>query len=94
MDFGWSLWKTQKSAVFSQKAKNYLLDVCWAGEETSKAIASNVAFQLSGLRDDTGPETLSTIDWLIEQQIARYFSRLYDVTKIGLLTKFPLCKYE
>ena len=54
MDFGWALWKTQKAAVFSQKAKNYLLDVCWAGEETSKATASNVASQISVLRDDTG----------------------------------------
>ena len=27
-DFGWALWKTQKTATFSQKAENYLLDVC------------------------------------------------------------------
>ena len=40
MDFGWALWKTQKAAAFSQKAKNYLLDVCLTGEETSKATAS------------------------------------------------------
>ena len=53
-DFGWALWKTQKTATFSQKAKNYLLDVCWTGEETSKATASNVASQISSLRDDTG----------------------------------------
>ena len=30
--------KHKKTAAFSQKAKNYLLDVCWTGEETSKAI--------------------------------------------------------
>ena len=33
-DFGWALWKTQKTATFSQKGKNYLLDVCWTVEET------------------------------------------------------------
>ena len=54
VDFGWSLLETQKAAAFSQKAKNYLLDVCWTGEETSKATASNVASQISSLRDDTG----------------------------------------
>ena len=52
-DFGWALWKTQKTATFSQKAENYLLDVCWAREETSKATASNVIPQISRLRDDT-----------------------------------------
>ena len=44
VDFGWALWKTQKTATFSQKAKIYLLDVCWTGEETCKATASNVTF--------------------------------------------------
>ena len=43
MDFAWALWKTQKPATFSQKAKNYLLDMSWTGEETSKATASNNA---------------------------------------------------
>ena len=42
-DFGWALWKTQKPATFSQKAKNYFLDMSWTGEETSKATASNKA---------------------------------------------------
>ena len=32
---------------------------------------------------------LSETDWLIEQQIARYFSRLSAVTKIGLLSRSP-----
>ena len=26
-DFGWALWKTQKTATFSQKAENYLLEI-------------------------------------------------------------------
>ena len=82
VDFGWVLWKTQKTATFSQKAKNYHLDVSWTGEETSKATAL-----ISSLRDDTS--LLSETDWLIEQQIARYFSRLSTVTKIGLLTRSP-----
>ncbi|RMX49999.1 hypothetical protein pdam_00016669 [Pocillopora damicornis] len=36
-----------------------------------KATASNVSSQISSLRDDTGQT-----DWLIEQQVAQYFSRL------------------
>ena len=32
---------------------------------------------------------LSKTDWLIEQQIARYFSRLSALTKIGLLKRSP-----
>ena len=34
------------------------------------------------------PEMLSKTDWLIQQQIARYFSRLSAVTKIGLLMRY------
>ena len=52
VDFGWALWKTQKAAAFSQKAKNYLLDVSWTKEESSKATASNATSQISRLRDD------------------------------------------
>ena len=33
---------------------------------------------------------LSKTDWLIEQQIARYFSQLSALTKISLLKKSPL----
>ena len=44
-----------KAAAFSQKAKKYLLDVCWTGEEPSKkSTDSNVASQIKSLRDDTG----------------------------------------
>ena len=35
------------------------------------------------------PEMLSKTDWLIEQQIARYFSRLSALTKTGLLKRSP-----
>ena len=75
-DFGWALWKTQKTATFSQKAGNYLLDVCWAREETSEATASNVISQISReFKRRHQPEMLSKTDRLIQQQIARYFSR-------------------
>ena len=54
VDFGWALWETQKAAAFPQKAKNYLLNVCWTEAETSRATASYVASQILSLRDDTG----------------------------------------
>ena len=47
VDFVWAFWKTQKAGAFSQKAKNYLLEVCWTGEETREATAFNVAFQIN-----------------------------------------------
>ena len=46
--------------------------------------ASNIEF-----KRQHQPEMLSKTDWLIQQQIARYFSRLSAVTKIGLLTRSP-----
>ena len=46
MDFAWALWKTQKPTTFSQKAKNYFIDMSWTVEETSKATASNKAEDL------------------------------------------------
>ncbi|RMX42802.1 hypothetical protein pdam_00025817 [Pocillopora damicornis] len=65
-------------------------DVCWAREETSKATASNVIFQISReFKRRHQPEMLSKTDRLIQQQIARYFSRLSAVTKIGLSMRSP-----
>ena len=88
MDFGLALWKTQKAAAFSQKEKNYLLDVCWTGEETGTATAlmwlPNIEFERR-----PRPKMLSKTDWLIEQQIARYSSWLSAVTTISLLTRPP-----
>ena len=78
-----------KNSHLSQKAGNYLLDVCWAREETSEATASNVISQISReFKRRHQPEMLSKTDRLIQQQIARYFSRLSAVTKIGLLMRY------
>ena len=46
--------KVQKAAGLSQKSKNYLPDVCWTWEESSKATAYNVGPQIKSLKDDTG----------------------------------------
>ena len=69
---------------FSQKAKKYLLNVCRTWEETSKKCGfSNMEFKRRHR-----PEMLYRTDWLIEQQIAWYFSRISALTKAGLLKKF------
>ena len=69
---------------FSQKAKTYLLNVCRTGEETSKKCGfSNMEFKRRHR-----PEMLYRTDWLIEQQIAWYFSRISALTKAGLLKRF------
>ena len=43
VEHGWALQRTRKSVAFSEKAKSYLLDMFWMGEETGKkATASDV----------------------------------------------------
>ena len=64
--------------------------MCWTGEETSKAAASNVAsIPNIEFKRRHRPKMLSKTDILIEQQIARYFNQLSAVTEIGLLTRSP-----
>ena len=85
---GWALRKTRKSVAFSEKAKSYLVEVFWTGEETGKkANASGVASRMKSLRDETGQKMFAKSDWLTEQQIARYFSRLSALNKSGQLQR-------
>ena len=86
LELGWALRRTRKSIAFSEKAKKYLVDVFWTAEETGKkANASEVASRMKPLRDDMGQEMFAKTDWLTEQQIARYFSRLAALNKSGHL---------
>lgn len=88
VEHGWALRRTRKSVAFSEKAKSYLLDMFWMGEETGKkATASDVAIRMKSLRDETGQKMFTKIDWLTEQQIARYFSRLSALNKSGQLPR-------
>ena len=88
MELGWALQKNRKPVAFSEKAKSYLVDVFWAGEETGKkANASFVASRMKSLRDENGQEMFTKTDWLTEQQIARYFSRLSALNKAGRLQR-------
>ena len=74
--------------AFSEKAKSHLLDMFWKGEETGKkATASDVAIRMKSLRDETGQKMFSKIDWLTEQQIARYLTRLSALIKSGQLPR-------
>ena len=85
---GWALRRTRQSVAFSEKTKSYLLDVFWMGEGTGKkATAFDVAFRMKSLRDETGQKMFSKIDWLTEQQIAQYFSRLSAPNKSGQLPR-------
>ena len=88
VDFGWALWKAQKSAAFSQKAKNYLLDKVGQGRKLVRQPPLMWLPECPVYRQDR-PEMLSETDWLIEQQIARYFSRLSVLTKVVLLKRSP-----
>ena len=89
VDLGWALWKTQKAVAISQRAKNYLADMFWTGEETGKkATASDVASKMKSSRGDTGQKMFSKTDWLTKQ-IALYFSWLSVLTRTGLLQRSP-----
>ena len=56
---GWALRRTRKSVAFSEKAKSYLLDVFWMGEETGKkATASDVALRMKSVRNETGQKII------------------------------------
>ena len=46
-----------------------------------------MAFRMKSLRDETGQKMFSKIDWLRDQQIARYFSRLLALNKSGQLPR-------
>ena len=76
---------TKSLCLFLRKqAEKYLPNVCRTGEETSKKYGfSNMEFKRRHR-----PEMLYRTDWLIEQQIAWYFSRISALTKAGLLKKF------
>ena len=76
---------TKSLCLFLRKqAEKYLPNVCRTGEETSKKCGfSNMEFKRRHQ-----PEMLYRTDWLIEQQIAWYFSRISALTKAGLLKRF------
>ena len=46
-----------------------------------------MASRMKSLRDDTGQNMLGKTDWLTEQQIARYFSRLTALNNSGHLQR-------
>ena len=67
MEHGSGLRRAQKPVAFSERAKNYLVDVFWTEEETGKkANASEVASRIKSLRDDTGQKLFAKADWLTE----------------------------
>ena len=76
---------TKSLCLFLRKqTEKYLPNVCRTGEETSKKCGfSNMEFKRRHR-----PEMLYRTDWLIEQQLAGYFSRISALTKAGLLKRF------
>ena len=76
---------TKSLCLFLRKqAEKYLPNVCRTGEETSK----KCGFLNMEFKRRHRPEMLYRTDWLIEQQIAWYFSRISALTKAGLLKRF------
>ncbi|RMX55418.1 hypothetical protein pdam_00022194 [Pocillopora damicornis] len=84
--FGWALWmgpleNTKSRCVFLRKQRS-ISSTC-TGQGRKLYGFPNMEFKRRHR-----PEMLYRTDWLIEQQLAGYFSRISALTKAGLLKRF------
>ena len=83
---GWALKATRKSVRFTENIKAYLKEKFLEGEETGrKANPSDVASKIKTLRTATGEKMFANNEWIVANQVARYFSRLSSLYRSGRL---------
>ena len=86
VSLGWALKATRKSVRFTENIKVYLKQKFMEGEETGrKANPSDVASKIKTLRTATGEKMFAKDEWLVANQVARYFSRLSTLYRSGRL---------
>jgi len=86
VSLGWALKTTRKLVRFTEKIKAYLKNKFLEGEETGrKANPTDVANKIKTLRIPTGQKMFSKDEWLVANQVARYFSRLSTLYRSGRL---------
>lgn len=83
---GWALKTSRKATRFSEKVKTYPKRTFLEGEETGrKQSAVDVCSKIKTLRDGNGRKMFNKEEWLVADQIARYFSRLSVMYRSGRL---------
>jgi len=83
---GWALKTSRRATRFSEKVKTYLKRTFLEGEETGrKQSAVDVCSKIKTLRDGNGRKMFNKEEWLVADQIARYFSRLSVMYRSGRL---------
>ena len=84
---GWALSKPRVSTRFSQKVKAYLNAKFELGERTGlKADPNQVSADMRNARDEENNRRFSREDWLTQNQIKSYFSRLASAKRKGQQT--------
>ena len=86
MPRGWNL-KARKCSRFTEKVKNFLLELFLLGEETGRKVTPpDASRRIRTLcREGTNQSLFDKEEWLTAQQIASYFSRLATLKKTGKL---------
>ena len=69
--------RSRRGTRFTENVKTYLKRILLEGEETGKkASAAGVCNNIRAQRDGSGRKIFAKKEWLVADQIARYFSRL------------------
>ena len=69
--------RSRRGTRFTENVKTYQKRILLEGEETGKkASAAGVCGNIRAQRDGSGRKIFAKEEWLVADQIARYFSRL------------------
>ena len=84
----WAL-KARKCSRFTEKVKNFILELFLLGEETGRKVTRpDASRRIRTLcREGTNQRLFDKEEWLTGQQIASYFSRLATLKKTGKLSQ-------
>ena len=82
--------RSRRAIRFTENVKTYLKRIPLEGEETAKkAGAADVCSYIRAQRDESGRKIFAKEEWLVEDQIAKYFSRLSVLYRSGRLAVNP-----
>ena len=75
--FPMDLKRSRRGTRFTENVKTYLKRILLEGEEIrKKASAAGVCSNIRAQRDGSGSKIFAKEEWLVADQIARYFSRV------------------
>ena len=83
---GWAQTRSKRSNRFPEKVKRFLVEQFMIGEETGRKVTpAEGANRMRSLRDDAGNRLFEKSEWLTEQQVTSYFSRLAAMKRMSQL---------